>query len=299
MVIQLDEPLADPASLNVRYISQLAKDQGIKVLLSGAGGDDIFTGYRRHYALEIEGYWNWLPKNIRQFIENTSKHLNNNKPIQRRLSKLFNGAGLDNDERLLNYFRWTSDLTLQSLYSSDMQECMLNSITNSPMIDFIGDLSKNTSRLDQMLAIEQRFFLADHNLNYTDKMSMAVGLETRVPFLDKDLIEFAAHIPNKYKQRGHEGKWVLKKAMEAYLPKDIIYRPKSGFGVPLRRWLQEDLKELLGDLLSVDSLNKRGLFSAQAVQKLISDNDHGKIDASYTLLSLLCIEIWCRAYIDN
>lgn len=299
MVIQLDEPLADPASLNVRYISQLAKDQGIKVLLSGAGGDDIFTGYRRHYALELESYWNWLPKNVREFIENTSKNLNNNIPIQRKLSKLFNGAGLDNNERLLNYFRWTSDLTLQSLYSADIQEFMMHSNINSPMNDFIEDLSKNTSRLDQMLAIEQRFFLADHNLNYTDKMSMAVGLETRVPFLDKDLIEFAAHIPNNYKQRGHQGKWVLKKAMEAYLPKDIIYRPKSGFGVPLRRWLQEDLKELLGDLLSLDSLNKRGLFSAQSVQKLISDNDHGKIDASYTILSLLCIEIWCRAYIDN
>ena len=299
MVIQLDEPLADPASLNVRYISQLAKDQGIKVLLSGAGGDDIFTGYRRHYALEVEKYWSWLPKNIRGLMESTSIHLNNNKPIQRRLSKLFNGASLDNDERLINYFRWTSDLTIKSLYSPAMQELMKDSDANFPMSDFIPELSSNISRLDQMLAIEQRFFLADHNLNYTDKMSMAVGLEVRVPFLDKDLIEFASHIPNKYKQRGHEGKWVLKKAMESYLPKDIIYRPKSGFGVPLRRWLREDLKELLGDLLSVDSLNKRGLFSAQSVQKLISDNDNGKIDASYTLLSLLCIEIWCRAYIDK
>jgi asparagine synthase (glutamine-hydrolysing) len=96
-----------------------------------------------------------------------------------------------------------------------------------------------------------------------------------------------------------KGKWVLKKAMEPFLPTSIIYRPKTGFGVPLRRWLKEDLKELLGDLLSVDSLNKRGLFSSQSVQQLISDNDNGKIDASYTLLSLLCIEIWCRAYIDK
>ena len=87
--------------------------------------------------------------------------------------------------------------------------------------------------------------------------------------------------------------------MQPYLPKSVIYRPKSGFGVPLRRWMKEDLRELLGDLLSVDSLNKRGVFSVQAVQKLISDNDSGKIDASYTLLSILCIEIWCRAYIDN
>ena len=150
-----------------------------------------------------------------------------------------------------------------------------------------------------MLAIEQRFFLADHNLNYTDKMSMLSGLEVRVPFLDQDLMEFAALIPTKYKQNGKEGKWVLKKAMEPYLPREIIYRSKTGFGVPMRRWIHEDLKELLRDLLSEESINRRGLFSAQSVQKLIFDNDNGKIDASYTLLSLLCIEIWCRAYIDN
>ena len=84
-----------------------------------------------------------------------------------------------------------------------------------------------------------------------------------------------------------------------FLPKNIIYRSKTGFGVPLRRWLKDDLKELLGDLLSVESLNKRGLFSAHSVQQLISDNESGKIDATYTLFSLLCIEIWCRAYIDK
>jgi asparagine synthase (glutamine-hydrolysing) len=299
MIIQLDEPLADPAALNVKYISQLARKNGIKVLLSGAGGDDLFTGYRRHYALEIEKYWNWLPSNIRALIENSSRFLNNNKPIQRRLSKLISGASLNNDERLINYFRWTNDLTLQSLYSKSVKEQLLNSEVNLPMTEFLSELSLEVSRLDKMLALEQRFFLGDHNLTYTDKMSMAAGMEVRVPFLDKDLIELCAKIPNKFKQRGNEGKWILKKTMEPFLPKDIIYRPKTGFGVPLRKWLKSDLKELLLDHLSVDSLNKRGLFSPQSVHKLISDNENGKIDASYTLLSILCIEIWCRAYIDK
>jgi len=299
MVTQLDEPLADPASLNVLYISQLAKEQGIKVLLSGAGGDDLFTGYRRHYALQFERYWNWLPYQARLAIEEISHKLNTKQPFQRRIAKLFNGAGLDSNERLINYFRWTSDSLLQSLYSQEFRELLGNSDSNSPMRDFIAPLSPNTSQLDLMLSLEQRFFLADHNLNYTDKMSMAAGVEVRVPFLDIDLVDFVSRIPNKYKQYGREGKWVLKKAMQPYLPKSVIYRPKSGFGVPLRRWMKEDLRELLGDLLSVDSLNKRGLFSGQAVQELISNNDNGKIDASYTLLSILCIEIWCRAYIDN
>ena len=299
MVIQLDEPLADPASLNVRYISELAKSQGIKVLLSGAGGDDIFTGYRRHYALELERYWSWFPQNLRQLIESNTKKIKINSSLQRRIAKLFNGAALSNQERLINYFRWTNDLTLQSLFSPEFNEVIIQSNPNSPMADFISPISSKTSRLDQMLALEQRFFLSDHNLNYTDKMSMAEGLEVRVPFLDLDLIEFVARIPNRYKQKGSHGKWILKKAMEPFLPKNIIYRPKTGFGVPLRRWLKDDLRELLGDLLSVDSINKRGLFSSQSIQKLISDNDNGKIDASYTLLSLLCIEIWCRAYIDK
>jgi len=91
----------------------------------------------------------------------------------------------------------------------------------------------------------------------------------------------------------------LKKAMEPYLPHDVVYRPKSGFGAPLRQWIRHELKEILGDLLSAESLHKRGIFNPSAVQKLICDNNAGRLDASYTLLSLLCIEIWCRKFIDG
>jgi asparagine synthase (glutamine-hydrolysing) len=298
MVVQLDEPLADPAALNVLYISKLAREQGIKVLLSGAGGDDLFTGYRRHYALQLERYWAWMPKSARIGIENFASNLNVNSPIQRRVVKMFNGAGSDSTNRLINYFRWSSDTVLQSLYSSEFRKELAESNANQVMQDFLEPIITQTSSLDQMLALEQRFFLADHNLIYTDKMSMAEGVEVRTPFLDLDLVEFSAKIPNRFKQKGTIGKWVFKKTMESYLPKDIIYRPKTGFGAPLRTWIRSDLREMLKDLLSIDSINKRGLFSANAVQQLIIDNENGKIDASYTLLSLLCIEIWCRAYIN-
>ncbi|MFN9077501.1 MAG: asparagine synthase-related protein, partial [bacterium] len=150
-----------------------------------------------------------------------------------------------------------------------------------------------------MLAIEQRFFLSDHNLPYTDKMSMAVGVEVRVPLLDLELVEFAARIPTNIKQKGGVGKWVFKKAMEPYLPHEVIYRPKSGFGAPLRRWMQGELRPLLNDLLGTESLRRRGLFDADAVQRMISLNQAGSIDASYTLLSLLSIEVWCRRFIDD
>ena len=130
-------------------------------------------------------------------------------------------------------------------------------------------------------------------------MSMAAGVEVRVPFLDKNLVEFAFNIPNKYKQNGSQGKWVLKKSLEGHLPQDVIYRAKTGFGAPLRRWMRNDLRELLGDILSFDSLKNRGLFDPTNVLKLISDNDKGKIDATYTLFSLLCLEIWFRNYISD
>ena len=150
-----------------------------------------------------------------------------------------------------------------------------------------------------MLALEQRFFLADHNLNYTDKMSMASSVEVRVPFLDLDLVNFSTKIPDNLKQKASVGKWVLKKAMEPYLPMDVIYRPKTGFGAPLRTWMKHDLKEIMRDVLSIESINSRGLFSADNVQKLILANNQGKVDASYTLFSLLCVEIWCREYLDK
>ena len=86
--------------------------------------------------------------------------------------------------------------------------------------------------------------------------------------------------------------------MEDYLPKEIIYRPKTGFGAPLRHWIRNDLKELIGDILSYESINKRGFFNAKAVQEMISFNNQGKIDASYTIFSILCIEIWCLSFVD-
>ena len=299
MVKTLDEPIADPAALNVFYISQLAREKGIKVLLSGAGGDDLFTGYRRHYAWMTEHCWTWLPFKLRKILLNASSKLNQNNILSRRMSKLFSGAHLEGDERLVNYFRWTKRDDLERLYSLEFRSAIKNSNPASEMLKFLKDLPANTGKLDKMLTLEQQFFLPDHNLIYTDRMSMAVGVEVRVPFLDKELVEFAYNIPDQFKQKGSEGKWILKKALEGYLPQDVIYRPKTGFGAPVRRWMRNELRELLGDTLSFDRLKSRGLFDPTAVWKLIIDNDKGKIDASYTLFSMLCIEIWCKNYIKN
>ena len=299
MVIQMDEPLADPAALNALYISELARESGIKVLLSGAGGDDLFTGYRRHQAIQAERYWDWLPLFFKSALSRSVGQLDQSNTFFRRLNKALSGAELSGDARLVNYFQWNREDALSALYTEDFKRKLIGHVAEGPMIDFLASVPKSVSRLEKMLALEQRFFLADHNLLYTDKMAMAAGVEVRVPFLDLDLVDFASRIPVHMKQRGSTGKWILKKIMEPYLPLGVIYRPKTGFGVPLRHWMRFELRGLLGDLLSISSLKRRGLFNPDAVNQLITQNDLGQIDASYTLLSLLCIEIWCRHYIDG
>ena len=299
MVAQLDEPLADPAPLNVLYISRLAREQGIKVLLSGSGGDDLFTGYRRHLALRTESAWSWLPAPARSGLRSLASGLDQRNALGRRMGRLFANAHRSDDERLTGYFAWMDETALSALYSPQLREAIAGVRANQPMLDYLHAIPAGPTRLERLLSLEQRFFLPDHNLNYTDKMSMAVGVEVRVPFLDLDLVELAARIPQNLKQRGHTGKWVLKKAMEPYLPPDVIYRPKTGFGAPLRHWMRHELRDLLGDLLSQPSLHSRGLFDPAAVQRLIEDNDTGRRDASYVLLSLMCVEIWCRTFLDR
>ena len=169
----------------------------------------------------------------------------------------------------------------------------------SPMLRTLGELPDGVHPLNKMLYLEAKHFLADHNLNYTDKMGMAEGVEVRVPLLDPDLVAFAASLPVDYKQRGRTGKWIFKKAMEGILPKDVIYRPKTGFAAPLRYWLRNELKELVDDVLSEDSLLKRGLLDPAGVQRLRKLDAEGKVDAAYPIFSMVCMELWCRIFIDQ
>lgn len=299
MVVQLDEPLADFAALNVLHICSLAREQGVKVLLSGAGGDDLFTGYRRHLATSLQPLWSWLPLGLRRSLERSSTKLDQRRGLSRRITKLFQGAGLTGDARLAGYLEWAPPSRVNSLFTAELQRSFGGASAAEPLLSFLGELPAGLPPLDRMLALEQRFFLADHNLSYTDKMSMAVGVEVRVPFLDLELVEYAARIPSAIKQRRGVGKWPLKRAMESMLPRDVIYRPKAGFGVPLRKWVRNEFRPLIGDLLSPDAIRRRGLFDPLAVSQMIKMNEEGRIDASYTILSLLCIELWCRSFADR
>ncbi len=297
MIWHLDEPIADLASLNVFYITEIARKNGIRVLLSGLGGDDIFTGYRRHQAVNLERIWNWLPLELRKLLSFLSTKLNSHSPIQRRIAKIFLNAHLSNERRLIQYLSWISEDRLYSVYTNEFREKIKGYSAIEPMLDFMEGINQKGQELEKMLLLEQRFFLGDFNLIYTDKMSMANGIEVRVPFLDNELVEFASSIPMKYKQKGYSGKWILKKAMEDFLPKEIVYRNKTGFGVPIRKWMQNEFKELIYDTLSTSNLKNTGLFNSQKIEELLDENSRGKVDASYTILSIMAIQIWCQKFL--
>lgn len=306
MIYHLDEPQADPAPIHVLLIAEAARRDGIKVLLSGAGGDDIFSGYRRHQTVYAETVWKWMPMFMRHGLSNYANKLldgANARPIMRhsfvrRLAKLAAHAHVPIDRRMVNYFMWSTEQLRNTLYSADMAKQIENIDTALPLLQSLNRIPHETDPLNRMLYLEGKHFLADHNLNYTDKMAMAAGVEVRVPLLDPDLIAFAVGIPSHLKQKRKIGKSIFKKAMEPYLPNEIIYRPKAGFGAPLRRWLHRELKPLVNDVLSNQRLQSRGLFDAKAVASLIKLDEVGQVDAAYTIFSLLCIELWCQTFID-
>ena len=299
MVHQLDEPLADPAALNVFFISRLARAQGCKVLLSGAGGDDFFTGYRRHAAIRFRPLWSWMPGALRRGLAGAATRLDQRRPILRKASKLLETIRHDGDEAIISYFRWAGRADVLALFRPELRQRMQDLDPAQPMRERLAELEPACDDIDRMLALEQRFFLTDHNLTYTDKMSMAAGVETRVPFLDNDVMDLAATLSNDLKQRGREGKWIFKKAMEPLLPENVIYRPKTGFGAPLRQWISDDLRPLIEDILSETRLRKRGIFDPAAIRALIERNQSGSIDGSYTIFSVLCIELWFRCFVDQ
>lgn len=295
LVYTLDEPQADPAALNNLMISALARQNGIKVLLSGTGGDDLFTGYRRHIAARYDGLWDKAPAALRRPIAGFARTLLPATGRTRRLRKLLEGIDRDPRGRAISYFEWLPAEQACALIHPDFRP--LPAATRLPMQGTLDALGQATA-LDRVLWLDQHHFLADHNLNYTDKTGMAQGVEIRVPFLDREMIAWAAQIPNQAKLRGGVTKWVLRKAMEPHLPHEILYRPKAGFGVPLRSWLRNELRPMLEDLLAPQTLARRGLFDIQAVETLRHNTMAGRADGSYSLLALMAIELWCRRFVD-
>jgi asparagine synthase (glutamine-hydrolysing) len=298
MVYHLDEPQADAAPLHVLNICKKARQQGYIVLLGGTAGDDLFSGYRRHQVLEYEKYFEKIPLVGRRLLKRISSSalLNSNNSTIRRIKKTLNDIDKTKLERMTGYYAWLNLDKNKKLFNSNIQKEIESYNPSDILINSLKNIPSETSELNQMLYWEMKYFLTDHNLNYTDKLSMAVGVEVRVPFLDKELVEFSVKIPPELKLKGKTTKYILKKVMERYLPNEVIYRPKSGFGAPIREWILKDLKPYINENINHKTLQKIGIFDEKAIQALINDNQSGKIDASYTILSLLAIFSWLKQF---
>ena len=297
MIYHLEELHSDPAPINVQKICALARKKGIKVLLSGAGGDDIFTGYRRHIAIRSEQFWSFLPLFLRKGLKYLSSLMFRFGSFGRRINKAFYYADLEKDERLFSYFYWADPKKVKLLFNDNIQDSLDNDI-NKPFINSLRGLKTNC-QLEKMLHLERVHFLSDHNLSYTDKMSMSEGVEVRVPFLSLRNSKIASEIDNSIKQKNNTGKWILKKVAEEFLPKKIIYRSKTGFGAPLRTWLKNDLKSYIDEYLSKERIESRGIFKFEKVNQMIQDDRNGIGDFSYIIFGLLYLEIWFETFIDN
>jgi len=202
-------------------------------------------------------------------------------------------------QRMSGYFNWLPIEKVHYLFSKEWQEKLKNHNPNLYLEHLSNEIPHEKNLLNQMLYWELKSFLVDHNLNYTDKMGMAVGVEARVPFLDTELVDFSLTIPPELKMKNGESKYILKKVAERYLPKEIIYRPKTGFGAPVRKWITSDMDEMIKERLSLDNINRRGIFNYDKVWDLIEANKKGEVDASYSIWAILAIDSWITQFVEK
>ena len=157
----------------------------------------------------------------------------------------------------------------------------------------------DTDSLNQIIYVDLKTSLPDDLLALTDRMSMAASLECRAPLVDYQLIELASKMPSSLKVRGMNLKYLLKKAVAPWLPKEILERKKRGFGAPVGAWLRKDLQPLINDLLSEDQVRRRGLFQWPAVKQLLDLHQQERSDYADQIFALVSLEIWCRIYLDG
>jgi asparagine synthase (glutamine-hydrolysing) len=291
----LDEPIADTAFITTYLVSEFARRQ-VTVILSGVGGDELFGGYRRYLGNHYQGYFDRLPRGVRRAASALSGVLPSDRhsPLLNamRLAKGFLAtASLPFEERYRSYVQCFSD-DLAAELTRDRREMECDPLGSAFLV------AQSDDDLNRMLTVDAETQLPDDLLLLTDKMSMAVSLECRVPLLDHEVVELAARIPQDIKIRGGRLKHVLKAALADVLPQEILERKKRGFGTPMGAWLKGDLAPLVRDVLSEDAITARGLFRPAAVARLIAEHGANRVDGTDQLLALLNLEIWARIYLD-
>jgi asparagine synthase (glutamine-hydrolysing) len=288
-----DEPFADVSSVPTYVVSKMAREH-VTVALSGDGGDEVFGGYERYVVDRRRRRYESVPAFLRRALLRASRAL----PQGAYGKRFLRNIALEPAARYVDsvsYFDRDSQL---NLFSEDARRAMAG---YDPARRFERTFATpvSTSRLERLLYLDSKTYLPGDILVKVDRMSMANSLETRAPLLDHRLIEFAQTIPASFKLRGSETKYILKRAAEGLIPDEIINRPKQGFDVPIRRWFNRELREMLDDTLNDRRARERGDFNHRAVLAILDEHRRGVRDHSRQLWGLLALELWRRAFIDR
>jgi len=296
MVHTLDEPIGDAAAINAFLICQAAREAGVKVLLSGMGADELFGGYRKHYANLLAARYRRLPGLLRGgLIEPAVRRL----PVASRrrgyrsvrwAKRFVAFAGLPEEAAFRRSYTHYDVDEFHELLDPELWPHVDQLVAEHAAVYAEGP----DDQVNRMCYTDTRMFLPGLNLAYTDRASMAVSTEVRVPYVDKDVVAAAFAIPGTAKIVRTERKAILKQAAEPWLPREIVYRPKGLFSAPLRAWIRRDLQDMVEDLVAGGNLVTSGMLDKAAVRTLIDDDRSGVADRSKEIWQLLTLELWHR-----
>ncbi|HEX6624535.1 MAG TPA: asparagine synthase (glutamine-hydrolyzing) [Pyrinomonadaceae bacterium] len=301
LVYHMEMPVIDMAVSS--YLVSRAARETLTVMLSGMGGDEVFAGYPRQLAMQVARALDPLPLSVRRpAMRAIAGALPGGMPGRltaplRNAKKFARSAALDFEERYLGYGTYFTDEAKHDIYSDRLREETRGMDAYRHHRRYF-ERCREAAPLNRLLYVDLKTFLPCLNLDYTDKTAMATTLEVRVPFLNVEMVELAARMPPALKLRGLKRKYILKRAAERLLPFDVVWRKKAGFGAPFRAWLRGPLRPLVEDLLSEETVRRRGLFRPSEVRRVVEQNYTGREDYSLQVLQLLTLEMWHRIFID-
>ncbi|MEW6127508.1 MAG: asparagine synthase (glutamine-hydrolyzing) [Acidobacteriota bacterium] len=300
LIYQEDEPIAHPSSLPLYFVSKLASEQ-VKVVLTGEGSDELLAGYGKYrntiYNLKLgRNYHQRVPQSIKRQIHQAIKQLPNTSPVKQKLTRTFLCLAPDLEEIYFDNFSVFSRHQQSSLFTSQTIERMTEYNPYRDSLDY-GKHSDAETLLDKLLAIDMKTYLQEL-LMKQDQMSMAASIESRVPFLDHKLVEFAARLPVNMKLRGRTTKYILREAMRGRLPKAILSRRKMGFPVPVGSWLRHSFTHILDEYVTGERAIARGIFNRDYVKALVNRHLDGERHDE-RLWMLINFEIWQRQFFDG
>lgn len=294
----MDDPIGDFSIFPTYLVSKLARKH-VTVSLSGDGGDELFGGYETYLANHKANQFQKIPSFIRKgIIEPTINSLNptvKKKGLINKSKRFVEGLQYEDG---LSHARWRlflGDAVKNSLFTSDS----LNSIKVSSSDHILKLFAKAGDRgsLNRSLYVDMKSYLVDNILTKVDRMSMAVSLEARVPFLDPDVVDLAFQIPESLKTNSNMTKIILKKVAAKHVPKECVYRPKEGFSIPIKNWLNNEFKPLMDDLISDKNIKSDGIFDPQMVSRLKNEHRSGKENHSHILWGLIVFHDWKKRWL--